>query len=41
MGGSIRKEDIELFENMDSSRLKNIILFISFLGYSYYLMRSF
>ena len=41
MGGSVRKEDIELFENMDPSRLKNIILFISFLGYSYYLMRSF
>jgi hypothetical protein len=41
MGGSIKKEDIELFENMDSSRLKNIILFISFLGYTYYLTRLF
>ena len=41
MGGSIRKEDIELFENMDLSRLKNIVLLISFLGYTYYLTRLF
>jgi hypothetical protein len=41
MGSPLKKEDIELFENMDFSRLKNIVLFISFLGYTYYLTRLF
>ena len=41
MGRPLRKEDIELLEDMDLSRLKNIVLFISFLGYTYYLTRLF
>ena len=41
MGSPLKKEDIELFANMDLSRLKNIVLFISFIGYTYYLTQLF
>ena len=40
MGKPLMKEDIELLlEDMDLSRLKNIVLFISFMGYTYYLIQ--
>ena len=39
MGRPLMKEDIDSLENMDLSRLKNIVLFISFMGYTYYLIQ--
>ena len=39
MGKPLTKEDIELLEDMDISRIKNIVLFISFMGYTYYLIQ--